>query len=72
MRDSICAHHAAVVTTRTSIVDVKIAHAFIGKETLDGVLDLAPVHDFRAPAACSSASLWLNSGANRSKGKAIN
>ena len=46
------AHHTAVVAAGTSIVDVQIAHAFIGKETPDAVFEFAAIHDLRANHHC--------------------
>ena len=42
------AHHAAVVATWASIMDVHVAYAVVSKETPDAVLELTAVHHLRA------------------------
>ena len=42
------AHPAAEVATRTRIVDVQIAHAFIGKEAPNCIFKFASIDDIRA------------------------
>ena len=41
------AHPAAEVATRTRIVDVQIAHAFIGKEAPNCIFKFASIDDIR-------------------------